>query len=197
MTRNTFLTRDNTGLLVVDVQEKLLPHVERGEIVMHTMQQAIKGFHILRIPIVVTEQYPQGLGHTIPALKSCLGPKQQFLTKTSFSCMNDQEIKRYILSLRIEKWVLIGLEAHICVLQTAKGLLAAGKQVVVLNDAITSRSIFDFSTAIAEMRDIGVRITSTETALFELLRDSKETEFKQISKLVKSNAVMSPCCCRQ
>jgi nicotinamidase-related amidase len=195
MNRNTYLSKENTGLLVVDVQEKLLPHMERGEIVLHTMQQAVKGFQILGLPIVVTEQYPQGLGHTVPALKQCLKPNHQFWTKTTFSCMNDQETKRYILSLGIEQWIVMGLEAHICILQTAKGLLAAGKQVVILNDAITSRSIFDFSTAIAEMRDLGIRITSTETALFELVRDSKNTEFKQISKLVKSDAVLSRRCC--
>lgn len=195
MSRNHFLTRDNTALLVVDVQEKLMPHVERGEMVLHTMQQAIKGFRILGMPIVVTEQYPQGLGHTVPALKKCLNPQQQYWTKTTFSCTADQEIRRHLLSLPVEHWVLIGLEAHICVFQTAKGLIGSGKHVVVLNDAITSRSIYDFSTAIAEMRDLGIRITSTETILFELLKDSKAPEFKQISQLVKSNVACSSCCC--
>lgn len=195
MNRHSFLSRENAGLLVVDVQENLLPHIERAELVVSTMRMAIKGFQILRTPIVVTEQYPQGLGHTIPALKSCFSPTQQILNKTTFSCLNDIEIKRYLLAQPIEQWILIGLEAHICVLQTAKGLLASGKQVVVLNDAISSRSIYDFSTAIAELRDIGARITSTETALFEMLRDSKAPEFKQISQLVKSNVSPSSCCC--
>lgn len=84
-----------------------------------------------------------------------------------------------------DQWVLIGIEAHVCVLQTAKDLIAEGKQVVVLNDAIGSRSIYDFSTAIAEMRDCGVRITSTETILFELLRNSQAAEFKAMSQLIK------------
>lgn len=195
MNHTRFLLKENTALIVVDVQEKLLPHIEQAEMALYKMQQAIKGFQILGMPVIVTEQYPQGLGHTVPAIKRCLAPTQQYLTKSTFSCMGDLEIKRYILSLPVEQWVVIGLEAHICVLQTAKGLLAAGKHVTVLNDAIASRSIYDFSTAIAELRDIGARITSTETVLFEILHDSKSPEFKKISELVKSNAIPHPCCC--
>jgi nicotinamidase-related amidase len=99
--------------------------------------------------------------------------------------LNDPELNKYLLALPVQQWVLIGIEAHVCVLQTAKDLLRENKQVVVLNDAISSRSIYDFATAIAEMRDCGVRISSAETILFELLKDSKAEEFKQISHLVK------------
>lgn len=185
MLKNFFLSREKTGLLVVDVQEKLFSHVERPCEVLDVMQKVIKGFQIMHLPIVVTEQYPQGLGSTIQVLKSHLGEQQRYLTKTTFSCLSDQTIRQQILQMPIEQWVLVGIEAHVCVLQTAKELLGAGKQVTVLNDAITSRSIYDFSTAIAEMRDIGVRVTSMETILFELLGDSKAAEFKAISQLVK------------
>lgn len=185
MNRNYTLSKENTGLLVVDVQERLMNQVEHACEVLYRMQQVIKGFHILQIPIVVTEQYPQGLGSTVAALKECLGPTQNYFTKTAFSCLGDPSIREYILGLPVQNWVLIGLEAHICVFQTAKSLLTAGKQVVVLNDAIASRSIYDFSTGIAELRDIGSRVSSVETVLFEIVQNSKAPEFKSISELVK------------
>lgn len=180
------LIRERTGLLVIDVQEKLFPYVENSCHVMQAIQKAVRGFQILGLPIVATEQYPQGLGHTVAPLKGVLEDKQLYLSKTSFSCLDDEIVKKELIGMPIEQWVLIGIEAHVCVLQTAKDLLLAGKQVVVLNDAISSRSIYDFSTAIAEMRDCGVRISSTETVLFELLRHSKASEFKEISQLIKA-----------
>lgn len=180
------LSPKDTALLVVDVQEKLIKLVDRSPEVLHNIQKVVKGFQILNIPIVVTEQYPQGLGETVPALKSYLGEQQQYHAKTAFSCLADPTIKSSILAMQsVVNWVVIGIEAHICVLQSTKDLIAAGKNVVILNDAITSRSIFDYSTAIAELRDMGARITSSETALFELLQDSKNPEFKAISQLIK------------
>jgi len=185
MYRNDRLERSKTGLLVVDVQEKLFPYVENSCPVMQVIQKAVRGFQILHLPIYVTEQYPQGLGTTVATLKGVLGEKQRYLTKTTFSCMADDAIQKELLNTPISQWVIIGIEAHVCVLQTAKDLLAHGKQVIILNDAISSRSIYDFSTAIAELRDCGARISSTETVLFELLRNSKAAEFKEISQLIK------------
>jgi nicotinamidase-related amidase len=182
---NFTLAREKTGLLIIDVQERLFNLMERPCEVLHALQQVTKGFQIMKLPIFVTEQYPEGLGSTIGVLKSCLDDQQQYLAKTSFSSLGNNEIRDKILSLPIDQWVLVGIEAHICVLQTAKSLLAAGKQVVVLNDAISSRSIYNFSTAIAELRDAGARISCVESVLFELLQDSLTPEFKQISQLVK------------
>ena len=183
--RSFSLSREKTGLLVVDVQERLFPYIDHSCEVMKAMQKALQGFKILQLPIVVSEQYPQGLGETIGGLKAYLEAEQKFWTKSSFSCMEEPELRQYILSLPIQQWVLMGIEAHVCVLQTVRDLLSADKQVVVLNDAVSSRSIYDFSTAIAEMRDCGARISSIETILFELLKNSKAPEFKQISQLVK------------
>lgn len=183
--KNFTLTRPQTGLLVIDVQEKLFPYMERSCDVLHGLIQTVKGFQILNVPIYVTEQYPQGLGSTLAPLRELLGPEQIYLDKTCFSCLGDTRLKKDLLHPSINQWVLIGIEAHVCVLQTAKDLLALGKEVTVLNDAISSRSIYDFSTAIAEMRDCGVRISSVETVLFELVRDAKIPEFKAISQLVK------------
>lgn len=183
--KNSKLLRDKVGLLVVDVQEKLFPYVENSCPVMQTIQKAVRGFQILHLPIYVTEQYPKGLGHTVATLKGVLGPDQTYLAKTTFSCLDDHAVKEALLQAPIAQWVVAGIEAHVCILQTVKDLLENNKQVVVLNDAISSRSIYDFSTAIAELRDCGARISSTETILFELLRDSKAAEFKEISQLIK------------
>lgn len=179
------LSRENTALLVVDVQEKLFPHVENSCHVMQKIQQAVQGFQILHLPIYVSEQYPQGLGHTVAPLKGLLGPNQKYLVKTAFSCLDDETVSSTLLNLPIQNWILIGIEAHVCILQTAKDLIVNGRNVTILNDAISSRSIYDFSTAIAELRDNGARISSVETVLFELLRNSKASEFKEISQLIK------------
>jgi nicotinamidase-related amidase len=185
MNTNYKLLREKAGLLVIDVQEKLFPYVENTCPVMQAIQKAVRGFQILKLPIYVSEQYPSGLGSTVPTLKGVLDLEQDYMIKTAFSCMDDEAIKDKLLKSTIQQWVLVGIEAHVCILQTAKDLLNLGKQVVVLNDAISSRSIYNFSTAIAELRDCGARITSTETVLFELLRNSKVAEFKEISQLIK------------
>jgi nicotinamidase-related amidase len=174
-----------TGLLIVDVQDKLFPLVERACEVMKAITLLIKACRILKIPIFVSEQYPQGLGPTVASLKVALDPQQTYWSKTCFSCAGDQTIGEAIKQLPIKQWIVVGIEAHVCVEQTVRDLLQQGKEVVVLNDAITSRSIFDYSTAIAEMRDFGARISSVETVIFELVHDSKHPEFKQISQLIK------------
>lgn len=191
MTKNFTLDRNKTGLLLIDVQDGLFPHLDRSLEVLESIEKIVKACQILKLPIIVSEQYPQGLGETVYCLKSCLGSDYVPWTKTTFSCLEDPNLQKHLIEHPCTQWVLIGVEAHVCVLQTAKGLLAAGKDVVVLNDAITSRSIYDFSTAIAEMRDSGVRISSVETVLFELLSDSKAPEFKQISQLIKQRC---SCC---
>lgn len=192
---NFTLSRQKTGLLVIDVQEKLFHLVERSCEVLHKINQTVQGFRIFDLPVVVTEQYPQGLGETVPPLKNILGPDQEFLSKTTFSCLGDESVKKNLLERPLDYWVLVGIEAHVCVLQTAKELLKANKQVVVLNDAISSRSIYDYSSAIAELRDCGARISTTETILFELLGDSKASEFKEISQLVQCHLEKQPTCC--
>lgn len=179
------LDRKKTGLMVVDVQEKLFQLVDRQCSVMTMLHKLIHGFQILDIPIVLSEQYPKGLGPTVASIRKVLEGKCTYIEKTSFSCIGASPHKEQLLALPVEQWVIAGIEAHVCVLQTARDLILAGKQVVVINDAITSRSVFDFSTAIAELRDCGARISSTETVLFELLRDSKAPEFKAMSELIK------------
>jgi nicotinamidase-related amidase len=175
-----------TVLLIVDMQEKIFATVDRGSDILNTLCKLVKGFQILDLPILQSEQYPQGLGSTVLPLKNLLDQNYHPWVKSTFSCLDDPHFFNYVISHPYQQWVVAGIEAHICVLQTVKGLLKAGKQVVVPNDAITSRSIYDFSTAIAEMRDAGARISCTETILFELLKDSKHPQFKSISNLIKT-----------
>ncbi len=180
------LTRSQTALLIVDMQEKVFSTVDHGSELLTSLIKLIQGMKILQIPMIVSEQYPQGLGETIWPIKKLLEEKYEPHIKTTFSCLDDQFFSKHLLSMPIQQWIVVGIEAHICVLQTAKGLKRKGKDVVVLNDAISSRSIFDFSTAIAEMRDEQIRISSVETILFELLKDSRAPEFKAISQLIKA-----------
>jgi len=168
------------------MQDKIFASVDRGEDILQTLSKLVKGFQLLNLPILLSEQYPQGLGQTVGSLQTQLGQSYRPWIKSTFSCLDDPDFFNYVISFPYQQWVVVGIEAHICVLQTVKGLLKAGKQVVVLNDAITSRSIYDFSTAIAEMRDAGARISCAETVLFELLKDSKHPQFKPISELIKT-----------
>ena len=183
---NFTLSKERTALLVVDVQDKIFAVVDHSNDVLQTILRVIKSFQVLNLPIFVTEQYPKGLGPTVLPVRNALGPDYIPWTKTTFSCLDDPDCLKSIEQLPAVQWVLVGVEAHVCVLQTAKSLLKLGKQVTILNDAISSRSVYDFSTSIAEMRDAGVRISCSETILFELLRDSSSDSFKEISQLIRS-----------
>lgn len=182
---NRKLSRACTGLMLIDVQEKLMPYMQRSDEILAAMHKAIQAFQILGLPIIVTEQYPAGLGPTVASLSSLLGHDQLFLPKSTFSGLASANIIAAVESTKVIQWVLIGIEAHICVQQTAKGLLAKGMEVTVLNDATSSRTTADCFTAIQHMRDSGISISSVEAVLFELLHDSQAPEFKAISKLIK------------
>ncbi|MEC7838436.1 MAG: isochorismatase family protein [Chlamydiota bacterium] len=186
MMKNIILKKPTTGLIVIDIQDRLYGHVERSCEMFHAVKKVVQGFKILNLPILVTEQSPEKMGQTLLSLREELPESDhQYFSKTTFSCMGSEDFKKSVESSPQTQWVLVGMEAHVCVLQTAKDLVAAKQDVVVLNDAITSRSIYDYSTAIAEMRDCGVRLSSVETVLFELLSDSAAPEFRQISQLIK------------
>lgn len=190
MNRCFFLERSKAALLIIDVQDKLFPLVDHPKQTLESMLKLIKGFTILGLPIAVSEQYPRGLGHTIAEIKEALPKDQKFFEKTTFACGRNAKLRDYLLNLDIDHWVLAGIEAHVCVMQTAKDLVLMGKHVVVINDAISSRSIYDFSTGIAEMKD-WARVTSTESALFELIGDAGSPEFKSCLELFKAPP---PCC---
>lgn len=179
------LSIESTALLVVDVQDKLVQLVDHSALILKVIQQMILGMQTLEVPIFVSEQYPEGLGSTALLLQKSLGEKQRYHSKTTFSCVKDFHMQTEVFTADIKNWVLVGIEAHICILQTAKDLLVAGKNVVVIDNAISSRSLGDCATAKAELREMGARVTSCETLLFELLQDSKNPKFKAISQIIK------------
>jgi len=179
------LDKKNTGVLIIDVQEKVFRAVERSMDILHTIQLLIAGVKLLSLPIYLSEQYPEGLGTTIEGIRNILPNNVTPLSKKSFSCWKNQGIRDAIIKSSIKQWILVGLETHVCVLQTAKDLKMNGFDVVVLNDAVSSRSLFDFSTAISEMKDGGIRVSCTETVLFELFETSETANFKALSELLK------------
>jgi nicotinamidase-related amidase len=180
------LEKEQVALLVVDVQDKIFSAVDHSTDVLKALLILVKGLQALDVPIFVSEQYPQGLGSTVEPIRVALGLNYQPWIKSTFSCLEDLIIAQKIKDLKYDQWIVVGVEAHVCVLQTAKQLQELGKQVITLNDAISSRSVYDFATAIAEMRDADIRVSSVETILFELLKDSKAPAFKTISQLIKS-----------
>lgn len=172
-------------LVLVDIQERLAS-------VMPTdaMQDVIKNCGILlqsasllNVPIIVTEQYPKGLGHTVPALVALL-PTFQPVEKLTFSCLHEPKFKRQLTSDH-SQIILAGMEAHICIVQTALDLISLGKQVFIVEDAVVSRSHANKANALARLRDAGVVITNTESVVFEWLGIAQGETFKAISKLIR------------
>ena len=174
----------SSALWIVDVQEKLFPKVDRSCEILEAICFFLEAAKILDMPIVVTEQYPDGLGKTVNPIMQRVPKDQEIWSKTTFSGYRDSAIRKKVEPLA-DRWILVGIEAHICILQTAKDLLADGKEVVILNDAISSRSLFDFSTALAELREAGARISSSETIVYEMISDAASPKFKEILSLVK------------
>ncbi len=171
------LKRGEIGLCVVDVQERLFPKIERYEEILVQIEQAVRAFQILGLPVLATEQYPRGLGRTVEPLRSLI---DTFHEKTAFSAY--EAIQKHGSA---RQWAVVGIEGHVCVLQTALDLVEGGYEVVVPRGAIGSRKHGDCAIASDEMRHSGVRITALESLLFELLGDAKVSEFKEISALIK------------
>jgi nicotinamidase-related amidase len=172
----------NTGLLVIDVQEKLLAAIPGARRIVWNIRRLIDGARILGLPIAATEQYPKGLGRTAPELGQRLGA---IPSKLAFSCGACPEIFHEFQARGASKILLTGVEAHVCVQQTAYDLLADGWSVLVAVDAVGSRFDLDYRTALKRMDSAGVTITTTEAALFEWCRVAGTPQFKQISLLAQ------------
>lgn len=171
-----FLDPKETGLLVIDIQERIFPALDRGHQVVNQMVKAIKGAHILGLPLVVSEHVSEKLGPTLSIVQQALGDFTPF-AKSTFSAA--------AAVTDLPTWILCGVETQVCVLQTAKELIARGTGVVILADAVTSRSVYDLSIGIAEARDVGARITCVETVLTEMVGDAAHPAFKEILQVIK------------
>ena len=178
------LNKHKSALLVIDIQERLLPVIFESEKVLNNAIKLVKGFKTLGLPVYYTEQYPKGLGHTEPRLKEALGDIDP-VEKMSFSCFDAGNLFDEFKNKNIEQVVICGVEAHVCVVQTVLDLIANGFLVHVAADAVSSRRQFDCTIALERMRSNAAEITLTESVLFELLNVCGTDEFKAISKLVK------------
>lgn len=177
------LSNESAGL-IIDIQEKLFSHIYKNKQLENNTRILIQGLKALNIPIILTEQYTKGLGFTIPGISSLLTDSNQ-IEKTSFSCCDEKEFEEQLQFLKKKNIIIAGIEAHVCVLQTSIDLIHYGFQPVVVADCVASRKESDKETAIRRLRQEGAIITTYESILFELTRDSRNSIFKNISKLVK------------
>ena len=174
----------NTTLLIVDIQGNLAHLMHGKELLFKNVQKLIKGIQILGIPILWVEQNPRGLGPTIPEIADILSNIQP-ISKMSFSsCRNDRFLQA-LNALNRKQVLIAGIEAHVCVYQTAAELVDIGYDVQVVTDAVSSRNMENKEIGLQRMRDSGVSLTSVETALFELLKVAEGEQFKEILKIVK------------
>lgn len=178
------ILRDNTRTLIIDIQERLFPHIHEHETIAHNTGILIRGLQVLDVPVHVTQQYSRGLGPTIAPLEA-LFDSFTHIEKTAFSCCDEPGLMK-IMEGSTRKYVLIaGIESHICVLQTVVDLLERKYIPVVIEDCVSSRRLSDKETAIERMRKEGAVVSTYESILFELCRYSGTEEFKAISGLVK------------
>lgn len=185
------LDSDNCLLLLVDIQEKLLEKIYDNISLIDNTRKVFFFFNKLRLPVIISEQYPQGLGKTSDEIlnNDLFQKKDTFFyslfEKTSFSCFADYAIKSRIKKSKKKQVVICGVETHICILQTVSDLLTDDFSVFLVSDAMGSRTKKSHELGLQRMSKIGANIVNTEMILFELLRDSKHKDFKELSKLIR------------
>lgn len=174
----------NTSLVIVDVQGKLAQLMFEKEELFFNLQRIIQGALLLEIPILWNEQYPEGLGPTIPQVADLLEGQKPY-TKKIFSCCGSKDFMAQLAASKRKQVLLVGIETHVCVYQTAQDLINAGYEVQVVADAVSSRTEQNKEIGLERMREVGAGLTSVETCLFELMHTAEHPQFKAISKLVK------------
>lgn len=179
------ISRKNTLLLVVDVQEAFRPAIRDFDKIIEKCTILVQGLQSLEVPILVSEQVPGKLGETVQELRSILHSSVQFGKKHTFSCCGTKETDPRSVFPGMDQVILCGVETHVCVQQTALDLIERGMKVVIPADATGSRFPVDRDYALQRLATIGCVITTTESLLFELLTSSDNEHFKQISRLVK------------
>ncbi|HHA19232.1 MAG TPA: hydrolase [Methylophaga sp.] len=180
------LNAQDSLLVIVDVQQRLTAAMPTGvrERVIKQVKVLLTAAKVLAVPVVVTEQYPKGLGPTEPELMSMLEESSTIIEKTSFSCMKIAEFCTKLDKSACKQVILTGMESHICILQTALDLQAQGYQVYVVEDAVSSRSKANQYNSLQRLRHAGVIITNVESVIFEWLGDAQHPEFKTLAKLL-------------
>ncbi|MBF0804509.1 MULTISPECIES: isochorismatase family protein [unclassified Neisseria] len=174
---------DNTACIVVDIQERLNPALHQAAEMVENSLTLLQGLQALGVPLAVTEQYPKGLGRTVAPVAGLLGSAPVF-EKTRFSALIP-ETEQFLQSRRIQNVILIGAEAHVCMLQTVLDLRAAGLGVYVPFECTASRAPANKANALEQMRAAGAVVSNVESVLFGLLGDAKHPAFKTVSKLIQ------------
>jgi nicotinamidase-related amidase len=174
---------NNTAIVVIDVQDKLLPAIQNFETVQGNIERLLDAAKILEVAAVGTEQYPQGLGSTVRGIREKL--PDDLPAKTMFSCRECESMFRQLADRGVQNLLLCGIETHICVAQTALDMSAAGFNVFLSLDAAGSRFAIDHEVALRRLEVSGCTLTTTEAAIFELCEQAGDDRFKAISKLVR------------
>ena len=184
MAYKNLLSAQKCVLMVVDIQTAFQNHIAEMTRVVARTALMIKAANLLSVPIIVTEQYPKGLGQTVEPLRNLLGDCE-YHDKVTFSCLQDQNISEQLRQTSREQVLLVGIETHVCILQTAYDVLDLGLQPYLVVDALGSRRDIDKQTAIDRLRGAGAIVTTTESAVLEMTNSSKHPAFRDISKLLK------------
>ena len=178
------LTNENTVLALVDVQAKLIPGMYEKDLLIKQLKTLVQGAVCMGLPVLWLEQYPKGLGPTIPDIGELLTGNSP-IAKTSFSALGSTEFRQKLQEFGRSNVLIAGIESHICVYQTACDLLNEGYHIEVAVDAITSRTKANNDIGIERMKQSGANLTSVEMCLFELLKTAESPDFKRIATLVK------------
>lgn len=173
---------EDTALLVVDLQEKLLPKIINADDVARNVTFMVKAAKTLGVPVLATEQYPKGLGSTVEPLRGLI---EKVWEKQSFSAVREGGVLDFLKSDARIKVVLVGIEAHICVMQTVLDLLNQGFHVFICVDAVSSRYAIDVKIALKRMQQAGAVLVTSETCVYELLETAANPVFKEISAMVQ------------
>ena len=183
--KSEMLDRGRSALVLIDFQERLFPHVHEHQRVLARVDLLIFAANLLHIPILLTEQYPKGLGRTIEEIRQAL-PDAKPLEKMDFSCVPAPGFCKNLSALHRDQIVLTGIETHVCVAQTALDLSAQGEHVFVVADATASRRPLDAQTALQRLYRDGLTIVTAESVVFEWLRRAGTEEFKALQPKLKA-----------
>jgi nicotinamidase-related amidase len=171
-------------MLLIDMQERLLPAMSEREAATESCAILLTAARQVGVPIVISEQYPKGLGRTLPRLAD-LAQANEILEKVEFSCFANPGLRARLTGTDRAQTVIVGIEAHVCVLQTALEMAADGRKVFVVADAVTSRKVESKAIALQRMAAAGVEVVTTEMVLFEWLRSAQAPEFRTVSRLIR------------
>ena len=178
------LDKGNTGLIVIDIQGKLARLVHESEVLIANCEKLIKGAQALSLPIIWLEQNPEKLGPTVDNLAAILA-NQQPITKFTFDACLEPKFIEAVQAANVDSWLICGIEAHICIYQTALNLNKLGCNVQLVGDCISSRSLDNKNLAVNKLLNHGIDTTGLEMCLYELVKDCRAAEFKEILNLIK------------